>query len=129
MVMNRFTGDELTAMRETQVSSLMDRCVIEHYGETANAYNEMIATYADGVEMWCGLDMRPGSERHNNKLVSLVYDATLRLAIDAVVDARDRIRITERFGEAVADELVYEIAGPVQRGPSGVRILLKKVDL
>lgn len=42
MVMNRFTGDELTAMRETQVSSLMDRCVIEHYCETANAYNEMI---------------------------------------------------------------------------------------
>lgn len=129
MVMDRFSTDELRAMRATQVSSLMDRCVIEHYCETANAYNEMIPTYTDEAERWCGLDMRPGSERHNNKLVSLVYDATLRLAIDAVVDARDRIRITERFGEAVTDELVYEIAGPIQRGASGVRLLLRKVEL
>lgn len=129
MVMNRFTGDELTAMRETQVSSLMDRCVIEHYGETANAYNEMIATYADGAEMWCGLDMRPGSERHNNKLVSLVYDATVRLPLGTEVDARDRIRIVRRFGELVSGKLVYEVAGPIQRGPSGVRIFLRKAEL
>ena len=70
--------------------------------------------------------MRSGIERHLTDKTLLEYDATIRLPIASTPDPIDRIKITKRFGEDTTD-IVFEIVGPIQRGPSGIRLLLKKV--
>ena len=69
--------------------------------------------------------MRPGSERHLVDKTLIEYDATVRLPITTAVGMQDRFRVTKRFGETLSTPLVFDIVGPIQRGPSGVRLLLR----
>ena len=123
-----FSTDELADFRTSQENHLMDTVVRQAYSATSNSYNEDVVTYTDQTAIKCGLDMRPGSERHTLNYTALEYDATMRLPITTTVDARDRMKVTKRFGETLATALVFEIVGPVQRGPSGIRLLLKRVE-
>jgi head-tail adaptor len=122
-----FSADELSEMRTAQTGHMMDTCVIQTCTQTANSYGEMIETFTDGTALDCGLDMRPGSERRGMDATLVEYDAVLRLAISQAPDARSRIKVTKRFGEVLSTALVYEIVSPIQRGPSGIRLILKKV--
>jgi len=123
-----FSTDELTNFRSAQTGHMMDTVVRQVYSATSNSYNEDVVTYTDQTAIDCGLDMRPGSERHTQSYTALEYDATMRLAITTTIDARDRLKVTKRFGETLTTALVFEIVGPVQRGPSGIRLLLKRVE-
>lgn len=107
---------------------MLDECVVMSYTAGArNEFNEPDApTYTDSEPIQCGLDMRPSSERHSAEMTAIQFDATLRLPIHTLLKETDRIRITARFG-LYPDELIYEIASPIQRGPSGIRLILKKV--
>lgn len=123
-----FSADELTGFRATQTGHMMDTVVRQAYSATQNSYNEDVVTYTDQTAIDCGLDMRPGSERHTSNYTALEYDATMRLPITTTINARDRLKVTKRFGETLSTALVFEIVGPVQRGPSGIRLLLKRVE-
>ena len=123
-----FSADELTGFRSAQVGHMMDLVVRQVYSATSNSYNEDVVTYTDQTAIDCGLDMRPGSERHNSNYTALEYDATMRLPITTTINARDRLKVTKRFGETLSTALVFEIVGPVQRGPSGIRLLLRRVE-
>lgn len=109
---------------------MQDECVIMHYAPGTNSHNEDVADYvSDESAIVCGLDMRSGDERHTSMFTALVYDATVRLPIGTDVDAKGRIRITKRYGETLVDPLTFEIVGPVQEGPSGIRLKLKRIEL
>jgi hypothetical protein len=123
-----FTSSELAGFRTAQDLHMMDTYVPQVYSEAVNSFGEMIATYTDGTAAICGLDMRQGIERHNSDKTILEYDATVRLPITKAPDARDRVKITKRFGETLTTALVFEIVGPIQRGPSGIRLMLKRVE-
>lgn len=124
-----FLSGDLTNMRATAVEHMMDICKLQAVVETADTFGELVQTWpADGAELTCGLDMRPGSERHGVDNVILEYDATLRLPITSTPDVKDKIKITKRFDEALVVPLVYEIVGTIQRGPSGIRLLLKRIE-
>jgi hypothetical protein len=117
-------------MRSIQEGHMQDECVILHYAPGTDSHNEDVAGYvADESTTICGLDMRPGDERHTPQYTALVYDATVRLPIGTVIDAKDRLSITKRYGETLEEPLGFEIVGPVQQGPSGIRLKLKKVKL
>ena len=123
-----FTAAELANFRSTQQNHMMDTVVRQVYSATQNSYNEDVITYTDQTAIACGLDMRHGGERHNQNYTALEYDATMRLPIATTIDARDRMKVTKRFGETLSTALIFEIVGPVQRGPSGIRLLLKRVE-
>lgn len=124
-----FSTDDLTNMRTTQQNHLMDTCVLQACVQTADSFGEEVETWpADSAALVCGLDMRPGAERHGLDKTVLEYDATIRLPIGTAPDAKDRIKVTKRFGEALGAPLIFNIVGPIQRGPSGVRLLLKRVE-
>jgi hypothetical protein len=117
-------------MRATQEAHMFDECVIQHATKTPNRLNEQIESFTDAtVPTKCGLDMRPGSMRWGAQQVTLVYDATMRLPIGTVIVASDRIKVTKRFSETLSTALVFFIVGPVQRGPSGIRLLLHRVEV
>jgi len=126
----QFSADELATMREAQDGHMLDLCVIQTYSTTANSYGELITTYTDAATATaCGLDMRPGSEQPRQDMTTLEWDATMRLPIATVLDAKDRLKVTYRFGELLATPLVYRVEGPIQRGPSGIRVKLRRVDV
>lgn len=117
-------------MKSVQVDSLQDTCVIQRHAYTGDTYGQQADGFTDdAAAIACGLDMRPGSERWNNRTTVLNFDATLRLAITVTVDEKDRIKVTKRYGETLGTALVFEIAGPIQRGPSGIRLMLNRVEL
>jgi hypothetical protein len=125
-----FNAADLVRMRATQVAHMQDECVIGRFSITPNSMNEQVRTITyELTPTTCGLDMRTGIERHSAQFTTLTYDASVRLPITVTVDKKDQIKITKRFGETLAVPLIYEIVGPIQRGPSGIRLLLKKVEL
>jgi len=124
-----FTASDLASMRDAQTGHMMDTCYIQALTQTTNTFGEVVNSWADsGSAVDCGLDMKPGSEvRGTNKTV-VQYDATLRLAITTTIDETQRIRVTKRFGESITP-IIYDIVSPIQRGPSGIRLLLNKVSV
>ena len=125
-----FSAEELAGMREAQTGHMLDSCYLQAVTQTFNTFGEEVNSWADsGSEIDCGLDMRPGSEvRATNKTV-VQYDAVLRIAITELPTELKRVRVTKRFGETLTTALIYDIVSPIQRGPSGFRILLNKVSV
>ena len=124
-----FDAATLAWMRAAQTGAMQDLCLIQTYARTFNSFAEPVETWTDSpTTTACGLDMRPGSERHGADMTTVEYDATLRLPISTTIDARDHIKVTHRYGEAITAQ-VYRVEGPVQRGPSGIRLRLRKVEV
>lgn len=120
---------DLATMRATQTAHMMDECVLQACTQTVDSFGQMVESFVDGTEQACGLDMRPGSERRGAQNIVVTFDASVRLAITAAPNPKDRVKVTKRFGETLTTALVYEIVGPIQRGPSGIRLLLKRVEV
>lgn len=121
---------QLAHMRERQVLSLMDTCRKLTYSRTLNTYQEPVVAYTeDTVDTPCGLEQKSGQEQGADKNAVVTYDAILRLPITFTIDEKDRVRVTKRYGERLAAPIDYEIVSPQQRGPSGIRLLLKKVTI
>jgi len=129
--MRAFTSTELSRMRSTQDSAMQDVCRIGAYRESMDGYGNpdtsspgTLWTY--GGEQICGLQHVRPRETQASGDVPLI-DARLRLPIGTAIDERDRIRIERRYGEALPAAQVFEIVGPVQRGPSGLVLGLRLI--
>jgi hypothetical protein len=132
MTMRSFGSAELSRLQSTQESAMQDRAVRLMYQETADDYGnpsphyqtmggeefplDFPAAYADLI---CGLEHLNPEEMQNTGEVPRIT-ARLRLPIDTVIDERDRIQMTHRYGVPLDTEQVFEIVGPVRRGPSGL---------
>ena len=125
-----FTSTDLTNMRLAQTDRLQDECYIQALTETTNTFGETVNSWADsGSAISCGLDMRTGSETRGINKTVVQYDAVLRLPVTSTVAETQRIRVTKRYAESLTTPIVYDIISPIQRGPSGIRILLNKVSV
>lgn len=128
-----FTTADLVNLRSAQDLHMQDTCKIMVYSAgTVDEYGESASpTYTAGSEIACGLNMRPNMrsvfENAEQDFTSIVFDGDLRLPINTTFKETDRIQITKRFGETINPALTYEIVSPIQRGPSGIRVLLKRV--
>lgn len=124
-----FTADDLADMRAAQEAVMMDTAIRQVYSRTYDSYGAPVETWTDATtSLICGLDMRPGSERHGSEMSTVEYEVTMRLPITTVIDPKDRLKVTHRFGEAITN-IVYKIEAPIQRGPSGIRLLLRRVEV
>lgn len=125
-----FTPADLVNMRTTQDLYMQDLCKILVYAAgTVDEYGEPSSpTHTPGSEIACGLDMKPGFKKYGQDLTSVNFDATLRLPIGTVLKETDRITVTKRYAEDTTD-ITFEISAPVQRGPSGLRVLVRKVTV
>lgn len=125
--MRPFTSDELDRMQSTQEGAMQGTCNILVYSSMTDDYGNPKAVYTAGGDVECGLEHVQPKEAQDTGEVPMI-DARLRLPIDTEIDERDRIQVTHRFGEELDSPQVFEIAGPVKRGPSGLVLLLKVVD-
>ena len=125
--MRHFTATELSRLRSTQDGAMQDVCRVGSYQSTDDAYNLPDVEYVYSTETACGLEMVSPEEEQASGEVSVI-DAHLRLPIDTVVTEHDRIRVEQRYNEALTNPLVFEVEGPVKRGPSGLVLELRLVD-
>ena len=125
--MRHFTSAELTRMRSTQDGAMQDTCRVGSYQATDDAYNLPSVTYVYGETVTCGLELVTPAEEHASGEVPVI-NARLRLPIGTSIDERDRIRIEQRYNESLTTPQVFEIQGPVKRGPSGLVLDLRLVD-
>lgn len=82
--------------------------------------------YTYGQSLYCGY--RELSPRELQGMTEVArFDGELRLPVDTAIDDIDRVRITHRYGVALATPRVYELAGDARRGPSGLVVQLVEV--
>lgn len=127
--MRTFNAAELAGLRTAQEGAMQDTGNVETYSESINSYGEAVPSFAHAADIACGLDMHPGSINLEPNKTTVVYDAIVRLPINTTVKMTDNFRVTKRFGETLATALIFNIVGTIQRGPSGIRLLLQKVDV
>jgi hypothetical protein len=125
----QFTATELTTMRAAQTGHMLDTGNVQPISVSQDTFGQLVESWpTNSADVACGLDMRPGSERHATDKTEVEYDATVRLPITTSVDLRDKFRVTKRFGETLGTALVFEIIAPIQRGPSGIRLMLRRIE-
>lgn len=125
----QFTAAELSDMRTAQDGHMLDVGNMQPVSVSGDTFGQQVESWpSNSADLACGLDMRPGSERHGADKTVVTYDATVRLPIGTAVALRDKFRVTKRFGETLGTALIFEIVAPIQRGPSGIRLLLKRVE-
>lgn len=126
--MRSFTATELTRMQEAQKSAMMDTCTLLQYSEVQTSYGQMKGTWTAGPILTCGYGPTGGEEIREPGKTVVRWDAKLRLPLSTHLDLRDRIRIENRYGQPTDVRTVFEIVGPIQEGPSGFVLLLRKVE-
>ncbi len=127
--MRAFQAGELSRMQATQEAAMMDTCVHLRRFTQEDDYGNPVETFAEGESFACGIDLPPkNAEAQVNGQVVMV-DARLRLPLDAetAIGNAERIRLTHRFGMALASDQDYEVIGEARRGPSGLVYNLRKV--
>jgi hypothetical protein len=125
----QFSATELETMRTAQDGHMLDTGNVQPYATAQDSFGQVVETWpTNSASIACGLDMRAGSERHGADKTVVSYDATVRLPIGTTVDLRDKFRVIKRFDETLTTPLVFAIVSPIQRGPSGIRLMLKRVE-
>lgn len=126
--MRHFTETELERMQSTQDSAMQDICVVLAYSEERDGYNNPSPDYvARPSSTVCGLEYRRPREVQDSGRVPVI-EIWLRMPLETVLDSRDRIRVTHRYGVELAPQPVFSVDGPVKRGPSGILVKLLLVD-
>ena len=119
---------QMANMQAIQERSMADTCTIQRYQSSDDDYGNPKAAWPDGWSVLCGLKHVDPDEVQGAGNVPII-DARLRLSLDYVdmIDERDRIKITHRYGTALETPQVFSIVGPVKRGPTGIVLELKIV--
>lgn len=127
--MRTFSAQELAGMAGTQESAMMDTCQHLQRFVEPDGYNNPAETFIAGASYPCGLDEAPKDREAMDGTQVVMMDAKLRMSLDleGVIANVDRLRITHRFGVALATPRDYEIIGAPRRGPSGMIFALRKV--
>ena len=124
------TGD-LSRMQATQQAHMPDACHRAAYSSTMDEYGQPVSGWTENTtDIPCGIEQQVGAENMTPDMTVVTYDATVRLPLNQaeVWGTKDRLILTKRFGEAIT-AITYGVVAPVQRGPSGIRLLLQKIEV
>lgn len=109
--MRSLSSTELSRMRSHAEETFQDTCVIQDYTAGAvDGLNQKAETWPDGSTVSCGLRILKHREVLENSETELI-DARIRLPIGTSLDHRDKIKVTHRFGTALATPLIFRIVG------------------
>lgn len=125
-----FLNDQrLAYIRKIANAQFVDICNIGTVTYTNDSSGHPTKAISYGSDQACSFVMKPGSERRKDDGTVVTYDASVRLPLSVATDAKNVIKITKHYGETLSTPLVFEIVGPVQRGMSETRLLLRKTEI
>lgn len=121
-----FSVTELSAMQSAQDDHMMDTCTLDRYTDGgADIYGTPNPTWVSDTPIACGFNTTRVEEVLGQTMVPAA-EAAIRLPLATVLNPKDRITITHRFGVAITAQS-YTVVGDAERGPSGLKVGLKKV--
>lgn len=129
--MSLIDSRDLAMMRADQTDALWDTCIVQTQSVAVDSYGQGIETFTDGSAIacrfvpWAGGELR---EINRSDGTITVIRAEVRLPLGTTVTAKDRIKITKRFGETLTTALVFGANEPGAIGPTCVTVNLKDVD-
>jgi head-tail adaptor len=126
--MSLISANDLTGLRADQSDAMWDTCVVQAWSGTANAYSELIETYTDGSAIACRFVPDSGTESRRANMTQVIMPALVRLPLGTTVTAKDRIKVTKRFGTTLATPLVFGVDDAGISGATCVTVKLKDVD-
>lgn len=119
------SANDLAAMRAVQETAMMDTCVVLTRKETSvNSFGLPDVRYVEGEAIACGFNPK----NTKNVLVGTnlaVTDGEFRLPLGTTISANDRIRLTHRYGSALASAQTYDVVGEPIQGPSAVVVYVR----
>lgn len=132
--MSRLSPGALARMHSTHEDVMHDTCEVLTSTEVQNAYGEVLLTWAVQSTEVCGFNplsrlQSGGGETVREAATFLETEARLRLPATVAVTPANRIRLTHRYGVALATPITYEIAGAVKTGPAATLLNLRRLDL
>ena len=109
-----------------QQAYMLDRAMVRRYQVTGTVddYGTPEFAYIDGPELVCSFDDQRAKEQRTTAQVD-THDAVIRLPVDTIIDALDRVLLVRRMDVALTPPVEYEIDGEITRGPFGVVCPLK----
>lgn len=117
----------LTYMQDAQETHMFDECNVLEWNvdkEDIDGYGIPVEGYRVRLSTKCGLKMISPKEIQASGEVPVIL-GKLRLPLATIVETRDRISVTHRYGTELAEPLIFDIEGPVERGPTGLVVLLR----
>ena len=122
-----FTAAELAALVVAQEAHMMDACEVgTRSDDTQDEAGQTIPDYDYGDEIICGFQPTGGRVGRTADGMPIFSDVAFRLPLGTSVQACDRIKITQRFGEDTT-EVEYDVAAEPREGPSGLVVPCNKV--
>ena len=97
--MNDFT---LTRIKNTQVNSFLDTCIIRASGSSTNSYKELLYTFTDGSPISCGFKNNTASKTYGESETRLKYDSIFRIDANNTITEKDQIKLTKISGSAIS---------------------------
>jgi head-tail adaptor len=126
--MSLLTASDLAAMRADQSDAMWDTCIVQVWSGSADAYGELIETYTDGSALACRFVPASGTESRRSNMTQVVMPAMVRLPLGTAVTAKDRVKITKRFGSTLTTPLIFGVDDASISGATCVTVKLKDVD-
>lgn len=127
--MRDLSADELTSLRAFAEETMQDRCYILRRTRTYSSIGEPVEVYtADDTAIACGFRPTGQTQRIGAVVATTDVDATLRLPVGTSIDLSCRVKITERHLQDTTDE-TFEVASEPRRGPSGIVVDLRRLEL
>ena len=109
---------------------MMDACEVGSHADGAkDRFGHRTDGYTWGAAIRCGLSFYAQASGSDEVQSGEVEQTThiLRLPKSASIKARDRVRVTARFGETLTAPLLFDVVGPPLTGPSGTVVNLRQV--
>ena len=127
MTTTYLTTTQLAQMRHVHGELMGDTCQIGTFAAgTADTHGYVPGSYTYATAIDCGFSWQGTTEGHTAAMTTAQADAMLRVPHTTSIAVRDRVKLTYRYGTDITD-LVFEVVGIGQRGPSATLCYLRQV--
>ena len=132
-----FSTLELAQLKADNEGHLMDECTILTRSDALDAAGQPIPSWAEAATaVPCGFGFSPFKFRSREISVAgaeetseILVRARISLDYFDTISQNDRLKLTKRFGSTYTTPETYEVQGFLERGPSGLVVNLKRVEL
>jgi len=121
---------ELETLAAVVTPPWTDRCVIMTYGESFDVDGAPLTVFSEGDEIPCVWEqVRMPDERPGERYTVSLNSWKVTVAADTIVTRRDMVRLTARFGVALAEPHVGAVWGDPEPDIGSLTVYVREVEL
>lgn len=123
--MRSLSSTDFSRMQSTAISGFTDKYKKITVTTTLDDYGDSVVSESLGSELGCSFKLTNNIERRGGELVSVVWDAVLRIPLTQSISKTDKIKITSVAGKTV--DYTFEVYGDSEIGKTIQQVKLVRV--